>query len=288
MLSSLLSAAALLSALQHVDTTVAIRPDGRLVVRNFAGEIVVDTWDRNAVRVRATHSRRERVRVRGSDAAVVVEAHAQHGPTLTVDYHITAPPGVRLDLAGTYSDIAVEGARSDVAAQTVRGDVRVRGGSGVVSATSVEGVVSIEGARGRVSANATNKGIRVADISGQLAAETVNGDVVMEGVLSDDVEAVTTNGNITFDGDIRDRGRYYFATHNGRVTVAVPEGTNATVSVSTYSGQFSSSFPVEVTERRSSRRFSVTLGDGSAQMDLQSFQGAIRLRRPGPPVERDR
>jgi DUF4097 and DUF4098 domain-containing protein YvlB len=281
MLLTVYAGLVMLSATQQADTIVPIRPDGRLEVKNFAGEIVINSWERNAVRIRATHSRRERIRVRGSDASVSVEAYTERGPTLTVDYEITVPSTLSLDLGGTYTDITVGDARGDVAAATVRGDVRVRGGTGIISATSVEGIVTIEGARGRISANGTNKGIRIIDASGQIAAETVNGDVQLEGIESHDVEAVTVNGDITYDGEIRDRGRYFFATHNGRVSVSIPEDANATVSVNTYTGQFSASFPIRVTDQRNSRRFTFTLGSGSAKVEAQSFQGAIRLRRPG-------
>jgi hypothetical protein len=51
--------------------------------------------------------------------------------------------------------------------------------------------------------------------------------------------------------------------------------------VSTFSGDFESDFPVPLRETRKGRRFSFSLGSGSAQVSLESFQGTIRLVRPG-------
>ena len=56
---------------------------------------------------------------------------------------------------------------------------------------------------------------------------------------------------------------------------------NATVSIATFNGEFESEFPVTLTEARKGKRFSFTLGSGSAQVTLESFQGTIRLVRPG-------
>ena len=59
------------------------------------------------------------------------------------------------------------------------------------------------------------------------------------------------------------------------------ESTSATVSVSTFNGEFESAFPVTLRETRKGKRFSFVLGAGSAQVSLESFQGTVSLVRPG-------
>ena len=39
--------------------------------------------------------------------------------------------------------------------------------------------------------------------------------------------------------------------------------------------------PVTLTETRKGKRFNFTVGSGSAQVSLESFQGTVRLVRPG-------
>jgi DUF4097 and DUF4098 domain-containing protein YvlB len=94
------------------------------------------------------------------------------------------------------------------------------------------------------------------------------------------VDANTVNGDISYEGTIRPNGRYRLATHNGDVTVVVPDGADALVSVSTFQGDFASDFPITLRERHG-KRFEFTLGKGSARLELESFQGTIELRRPG-------
>ena len=60
----------------------------------------------------------------------------------------------------------------------------------------------------------------------------------------------------------------------------LPKQVNVTVSVSTYSGDFESDFPVTLSEKsKKGRQFSFTLGTGKAVIDLETFQGSINVRR---------
>ena len=154
------------------------------------------------------------------------------------------------------------------------------GGNGIISLNSVEGAVSLKGARGRFALESVNDDVTLVDSQGDVKAETVNGDITLESVDAAEVDAGTVNGDIVYRGTIQQTGRYHLATHNGDVTVSVPESAGVVVSVSTFGGDFESAFPVRVSSTRG-RNFSFTLGSGSARLDLESFQGTIRLERPG-------
>jgi len=288
----LLALTPLAACAQGTDTTVTVQPNARVQVQNFAGSVTVRTWDRNAVRVVAGKTRRDEVRVRGRDAAVSISTVSRTGVPAPLDYEITVPVRAALDIGGTYTDISVEGVRGSVSATTVQGSVTLRGGDGVISLKSVEGSVTLHDASGRIEVNGVNRGLTLRNVSGDIAAETVNGSILLEGIESSDVEAVTVNGRVTYDGTIRDRGRYRFGTHNGSILVSVPERANATVAAVTYQGTFSSRFalpPGALDATGSSRRrANFALGNGSARIEVESFQGNIVFARPGDVIERPR
>src|SRR5437773_1036894 len=97
----------------QTDTTLSVRPGTRLDVNNFGGEIAVQVWDKNAVRVEATHSSRVQVSIEGSGSIVEVRARSLRGVPLPgrVDYRITVPRWMALVLSGIYTDVSVEGSR---------------------------------------------------------------------------------------------------------------------------------------------------------------------------------
>lgn len=198
-----------------------------------------------------------------------------------VDLVITAPSWMPLNLSGVNTHVSIRGARGPISVETVQGEVDVEGGDGLVSLQSVQGSVRLHGAKGRLEVHSVNEAVSVSSSSGEVNAETVNGDVTLTRVDATSLTASSVNGDLGYDGTIRNGGRYLFSTHNGDITITVPEGSNATVSVSTFNGEFASEFPVTLTETRKGRRFSFTLGTGSARMTLESFQGSIELVRPG-------
>src|SRR2546422_1380830 len=102
MLTTLATLAALALA-QQTDTTVPVRAGARLEINNFGGEIAVKTWSRNAVRVVADHSSRDRIAIDASDQVVRVKTEAgRRGPS-QIDYAVTVPAWMALNLSGVYT-----------------------------------------------------------------------------------------------------------------------------------------------------------------------------------------
>jgi hypothetical protein len=277
---------------QETDTTLAARPDARIQIQNFAGSVTVRAWNRNAIRIVAGPRRRDEVRIRGNDATISISTVNRSGVPAPLDYVISVPAGASLDVGGTYTDITITGAGASVRANTVQGAVSLRGGDGVISVKSVQGSVTVEDARGRIEANSVNRGVVVRNVSGDIATETVNGSILLDSIQSSDVEAVTVNGRVSYQGTIRDGGRYRFGSHNGAIIVSIPERANATIAAMTYEGTFSSRFAVPGggagIPARTRRPVTFALGTGSARVETESFQGNIVLARPGDPVFRER
>lgn len=266
----------------ETDQSVPVARGARLTVNNFAGEVVIKTWDRDQLRVQARHTARAKVNIRQTATVVAITADT-HG-TASVDYEITAPAWMAVKVEGTYNFVTVEGAQNEVSAETVRGDVVIKGGTGTVTAKSIQGEVIVEGARGRINVSSVNEGIRVSGASGDITAETTNGHISLTKVTSSNVDVTTVNGNITFDGPVTDKGRYRFTTHNGNITAGVPDDANVAFMVRTYNGEFATSLNVTGpprSEARRGRRITYTLGNGSAEMEMETFGGSIRVRRVG-------
>ena len=280
------------STLPQPDTTITVRPGIALEIENFGGEITVKTWDKDAIKIAADHSLRDKVIIERTGSALRLKVKSRRFVPAMIRYRITAPRWMKLELSGVNTDIDVEDSHGEVRAETVQGDITLKGSVGFVSLSSIQGEITAQGVRGRVEASSVNQGVRLINVVGPIFAESVNGGIVIEnaesvnggidieGATSDSVEASTVNGPVTFEGTVSDQGYYRFATHNGCIDVAMPEASNATLSVSTFSGGIDSSFPVTLKKVRS-KRFQTTLGNGKARFELESFQGTIFLRRPG-------
>ena len=276
-----------LAVAQQSDTTVPVDKGMRLRVENYGGEVVIRAGTDNQVRVRAEHNSRDFVEVTRRAGTLAITAENRRGVPQSVRMNISVPKWMAISVNGVYTDADIRGTDADVTVETVQGEVNLQGGNGYVSLQSVEGVVTLRDTRGRIDANSVNEGVEVYNVSGELRIETVNGDVVLSGIDAAVVEAITVNGDIDYDGTLKDNGRYSFVTHDGDVSIAVPEKANLTVGVSTYDGEFESSFEIKLQSISAKKRFTFQLGTGSGRLEIESFNGDIQLRRPGEKGDSD-
>ena len=266
-------------AQQQIDTTFAVRSGGRLELESQHGSVEVTTWDREAVRVRSRNLVSSRVRIRNRQDVVDVEADPR-GRAESIAFEITVPRNFHVSLEGVNLAVSVIGVRGNVAVETMQGAVSLRGVTGNVEIEAVNGEVAIDNTTGDIEVDATNQNVRLTNVRGNIEVETSNGSITMLNAESSVVQVSTVNGVIHYDGTIRDGGRYYLGTHNGSITMSFPQQANATVAVSTTNGQVQSTFGIPLTSTRG-RRFNFTLGGGSARVQLESYNGSVRLVRPG-------
>lgn len=263
----------------ELDTTFAVNPNATLGVRNHAGQIIIGTWNRNEMRIVASYSSYDRVKIIQSEGSVKVKSETRHGHPEEVDYEITIPRTMGVDLWGFESDISVEGAQNGVRVETMEGDIVITACAGDISLHSVEGDVTVERSSGRLEANGTDGEVVVLGFDGEIYAQSIDGDIRLADVASATVEAKTVDGDVFYTGSVRDNGRYKLTTHDGDVVVSIPSGANATIYVATFEGEFEAEFPIQLQGAQGSRKFSFVLGDGSARLELNSFDGDIQLQR---------
>ena len=300
MLTTLAALAATVMPLQ-TDTTLAVDPSQRLDVKTYAGEIVVRTWDRNEVRVQADHNRRDGIEITPSQGSILVHPTSWSGAegfgisiegTRThvhvpvhgtrpriVSFTLTVPTSMNLELGGPYADVDVAGTQGEVVVETREGDVRIQGGRGMIEVQAVEGEVTIDGSSGRIRVVSIDDDVWITNSSGEISVETLDGDIVLDQISSSSVDASSVDGEIFYRGTLESGGLYSFITHDGDITVGIPDGVGANITVATFEGEFNTSLPIDFTEWRRGRRARFTLGDGGARLEMEAFEGDIELHR---------
>src|SRR6266545_3072018 len=278
-------AAAMLVALggasqRQTDTTFAVPAGASLSVNNFGGGITVHGWTENRVKVHAETGRRGRVEVSLVGTTVVIKTGSREGAPSVIDLEITVPQSMALTLGGTYADINVDGVQGAISAETVNGEVNVRGGKGIITLHSIQGSVTLADASGRIEVNSVNEDVELTNVSGEIKVETTNGELRLTGIQSSSVDAGTINGDVLYEGTVTDGGSYSLGSHNGDITVSIPERANVTITAATANGDIDASFPLPLTSGAGRHRKTFKIGAGTARMELESFQGDIDLRRP--------
>ncbi len=274
---------------ERVDTTFTLERGGTLSVSLYSGSAKVTGTSGSEVRVRGTIDGGD-LRVRGRANSVRVEL--DHGmPRGGADLDISVPIGTRVVLEGFSSPFSVRGVKGDVSVETLNGSIVVTDAAGKVSAESVTGDIEIDGVAGDVRAESVSGSVTLKNVDGDIATESVSGPVDIVSANSARVRAETVGGSLSYDGTIEPLGNYSFATHSGRLTLAVPANAGATVQLETFSGTVDSDFPVTLesgaNRRMGESRFDFRIGDGRSRIVLETFNGNIEIKRGSTRANRE-
>lgn len=226
---------------EDFDQTYDITADGRIALENVNGGVVINVWDRNAVRVQATKeadSREDleklRIEVTSSASGVRIVTRmperdgffgSRHHDHLSVEYTLSVPRGASLD-------------KIDL----VNGSLAVTGMTGLVKAELVNGDVKASG------------------LTGSVDLDTVNGTVVLE------LDKVGSGQRLTLE------------SVNGQVELRLPASASADIQAETVNGGISNDFGLEVRKHEYvGKDLSGTIGGGGADIRLETVNGGIRL-----------
>ena len=123
-----------------------------------------------------------------------------------------------------------------------------------------------------------NGSVEAESLEGPVEAHTVNGHVDVSTTRV--AVATSVNGSITARlGSMAGRDRVTFHTVNGSITLELPAGTNADLSARTVNGSIDTDLPIMVQGSMSRHQIQGTIGKGGVDLDVETVNGSIRLRK---------
>ena len=116
---------------------------------------------------------------------------------ISIDYEITAPPEVALNLRSGSGDLAVEGAGRYLSGNSGSGSVKAHGIKGPVDLQTGSGDVELEElAAGDVKARTGSGSIRIHGLNGGLVVRTGSGDIEADGRLNGPANLSSGSGSV--------------------------------------------------------------------------------------------
>ena len=129
-----------------------------------------------------------------------------------------------------------------------------------------------------VNVRNTNGEVALTGLDGAVVAQTTNGRVKGDG-LTGGIEARTTNGSVQVDLSSAATEPVRLHTTNGAVTLTLPEAAKATLSASVTNGGISvGEFQRLDVSEKSRRHFEAKLNGGGTPIELETTNGAVRIR----------
>ena len=131
-----------------------------------------------------------------------------------------------------------------------------------------------------VSASSVSGDVDITGAGGDVRASSVSGDVRLDKLHARSINATTVSGDVVVRVDeFVGRGDLKFNTVSGDVTLEVPKGFDADLSMSSVSGKIDSDFQLVVSGSRMSRgNVDGRIGNGGRRLDLNTVSGDLRIR----------
>jgi hypothetical protein len=247
---------------------------------NLAGSIRVLGWSRDSVHVSASLASGSQLYFGGSRTALKlgVEAAASPGATPPSELVLRVPAGARVWIKSATAGADVEGISGEVDVSTVSGDIRVRGEPSLLAAESMEGSLDIGGSATVLRLKSAGGSIGFKGSAADLSVSTVSGNIQLDvsgPVASGRVESVT--GRIAWAGPVGTAGSLDLQTHGAHIQLALPQGQDAEIDVSAFSGKVVNGFPSARRSAPAGKPVRYVLGDGGAHIAVRSLKGGVTI-----------
>jgi len=185
-------------------------------------------------------------------------------------------------------DVTVKEVKGDFTARSYNGDVIVDNVAGLVDVAATTGDLTVRNAGGDVRANSATGNIEVRCAKGRAEVSSASGSITLIGV-GGDVDASSASADVDFRGPIRVGGSYRLKSLSGGVSMIIqPDVAGFTATLTTYSGEIETDFPLKVESPVQggpiNRRLTGLFGNGQAKLALDSFSGTVKIAK-GTAVE---
>jgi DUF4097 and DUF4098 domain-containing protein YvlB len=270
-----------------VDREIEADPSGGLEVRNIAGSVEIEGWNRKAVHVSGTLADNvERLDVRAVGEQIVVEVILRDNSRshdAGTSLKISAPQAHDLEVDTVSANISVRGIEGEQRLRSVSGSIDTAGFTTDVELNSVSGDVTARGG-GRQAvtrARAISGSVTLSGIAGQVEAESVSGSV---DVTADKLQRATLNsisGRVSVHGALADDARVEVTSTSGHVELRFKGNAAAEYDLTSFSGPIRSCFgpPVVEAPNGPQRKQRFREGTSSARVHANSMSGSIDLCR---------
>ncbi|MFM9903351.1 MAG: DUF4097 family beta strand repeat-containing protein [Pyrinomonadaceae bacterium] len=230
---------------EKFDKTYPLNANGRVKLSNVNGSIVIEAWDRNEVKLEYTKVASSKERL--ADAEIRIDSRPDY-LSIETDYDWKG-----MNNSGQYRN---------------QGKLRIDYHLMVPRTANLN---EIETVNGSVTVSNFVNFTKVSAVNGSVMASNLRGTANLS----------TVNGEVAADFDRLESGsKIVCSTVNGKVNLAIPSDSNATINADSLNGNISNDFGLPARKGKYiGRDLYGRLGSGDVRIKLDSVNGALSISR---------
>jgi DUF4097 and DUF4098 domain-containing protein YvlB len=270
---------------EEVNRTIDAAANGTVDVSNISGSVEIRGWSRSQVDISADLGRDVEELVferKGNQVIIKVEVPRKSSRNIASDLVIHVPEKSTVRVGTVSADIDVEDVKGAQSLNSVSGDIETQAYTADVEAETVSGdiVVMGDGKKLNVRANTVSGDIDIQQVNGETAASTVSGEIQLVHGEFDRVRINTTNGDMIFQAQLNDGGRFSAETINGEIEINFEGKVSAKFEIETFNGSIRNCFgpkAVRTSQYAPGRELNFTEGDGNGWVTVKTLNGDVGI-----------
>jgi hypothetical protein len=281
---------------EKFNKTEALARDGKVIINNVSGSIVVKSWDKAEVQIAARKvcDASSEEKAKENMAKVTIEVtktgnivqietkYPQRSRNLNVSvyYELTIPDKAAIKVKNTSGSVEAAGIGGAFEGNITSGSATLSQMGGGVDCRNVSGRIEIRDAAGEIEAKTVSGNISAVRIKGSVDAETTSGRIELADITeAKSVRVKVLSGGISYDGQMAPGGRFNFETLSGSIRVTLPANAGFDLDAETFSGHVASAFSITMQGTLSPKELRGVVNNGGATLRVKTFSGSIDIRK---------
>ena len=281
---------------EKFNRTEALARDGKVIISNVSGGIVVKTWDKAEVQIAArkvcdvgsadkAKENMAKVTIEVTKTGNIVQIETKYPPrtrnlNVSVHYELTIPDKAAIKVKNTSGSVEAAGIGGAFEGDITSGHATLSQMSGGVDCKNISGRIELRDAAGEIALKTVSGNISAARIKGPVEAETTSGRIELTDISeAKSVRAKVLSGGISYDGQLAPGGRFHFETLSGSIRLTLPAAAGFELDAEAFSGHVDSAFPITVQGTISPKEVRGIVNNGGATLRVKTFSGSIDIRK---------
>ena len=264
----------LAKAEDKMERTYPLERDGKIFLKYKSGDIAVNNWNRNEVKIIAHQDADIDINQSKGNIRIIVKR------SKSSFFELFIPDKAQLRIETQSGKVKAREIGGFVDIRTASGDLEVIMAQNGARCKTISGDIRIGEIQGNAYLETVSGRIAVKGVKGSIKAGTVSGNIEIGAFSqSEEIEIESISGNIKLQGEFSPGGIYKIDSHSGNIEIGLPPASNFELRVGTFSGNIHCDFELKVSGKIDRKKLQGMVGKGGSSLTLSSFSGNIRINK---------
>ncbi len=274
---------------RHLEKDFSVKSGGNLLLETDAGDVDVQTWDKEEVLVKVdiegSDRRSERFDVKfsqdGDRVTVIGKVNDNNFfkwnvGDLDINYHIMVPKKYSVKASTSGGNMSLNALEGDVRFETSGGNITVASVEGTVNVNSSGGNLDARKIKGALKGETSGGNVRADDIMGDVNVETSGGEIELASI-DGSVHAETSGGGVSLKLNGENKGVDVHSS-GGDINIFVNDNIAANLEASTSGGKVRCELPITVKGEISDEELRGKINGGGNVIRAETSGGDVRIK----------